>query len=273
MKENPEPPLPPEVDLRDFPYMPLHIARLFNSEFHAKANDSEWRAGLTLWLKAFQLPGTGLPDDDVALARLAEYGRDVKAWRKVKAMALRGWEKCSDGRWYHPVVAEVAQQAWLRKVAQRDRTEKARNTRLRQRQSQPLSQTDEPSVTDDVTEPVTESKGREGKGREVVTALSDITPNSDRSDSGGEKSDFGNSRITQRHHGSVNYSDPKNRNAFADKAVADVLASKTNSGAAWLTVFAARDPTDPDHERAKRECEQIARTIPVVWNASDERAA
>jgi hypothetical protein len=88
----PSPLVPGNVDLRDFPYMPMDIARLFGSEFHAGANDAEWRAGVTLWLKSFhQVPAASLPADDVALARLAEFGRDMKAWGKVKGVALRGW--------------------------------------------------------------------------------------------------------------------------------------------------------------------------------------
>jgi Protein of unknown function (DUF1376) len=117
---SPEPLVPPNVDLRDFPYMPLEVERLFGSEFHAQANDSEWRAGVTLWLKSFhQVPAASLPDDDVALARLAELGRDVRAWRRIKRRTLRGWVKCGDGRIYHPVVAEKALEAWIEKLRQR----------------------------------------------------------------------------------------------------------------------------------------------------------
>jgi hypothetical protein len=49
----PEPLVPANVDLRDFPYMPVEVERLFGSEFHARTSDSEWRAGVTLWLKSF----------------------------------------------------------------------------------------------------------------------------------------------------------------------------------------------------------------------------
>jgi hypothetical protein len=116
----PEPLLPATVDLRDFPYMPLEVERLFASEFHAQANDSEWRAGVTLWLKSFhQVPAASLPDDDVALARLAELGRDVRAWRRIKKKALRGWVRCGDGRLYHHVVAEKVLEAWIEKLSQR----------------------------------------------------------------------------------------------------------------------------------------------------------
>lgn len=146
----------PECDLRDFPFMPVDIARLFNSEFHARATDAEWRAAVTLWLKSYhQVPAGSVPDDDVALARLAEFGRDLKGWRKVRVVALYGWVKCSDGRLYHPVVAEKANEAWERKKAFRDRTEKARQARLQQRQSQ----TPQVSVTDPPTDPVTTTTG------------------------------------------------------------------------------------------------------------------
>ena len=56
----------PDVDLTALPYFPLLRRRLFRSEFHAKATDAEWRAGLTLWVRSFdQQPGGSLPDDDV----------------------------------------------------------------------------------------------------------------------------------------------------------------------------------------------------------------
>lgn len=113
----PDPLTPADCDLRDFQFMPLDIARLFGSEFHARASDGEWRAGLTLWLKSYhQVPAASLPDDEVALARLAEYGRDLKSWRAVKDGALHGWVKCSDGRLYHPVVAEKVLEGWLQKL-------------------------------------------------------------------------------------------------------------------------------------------------------------
>ena len=112
--------VPVDLDLRDFPFMPMDISRLFGSEFHAQSDDGAWRAGVTLWLRSYhQVPAASIPDDDVACARLAEFGRDVKAWRRVKAAALRGWVKCDDGRLYHPVVAEKALEGWLEKLGQR----------------------------------------------------------------------------------------------------------------------------------------------------------
>ena len=75
---------------------------------------------MTLWLKAFhQVPAASIPDDDVAMARLAELGRDLKTWARIKSDVLRGWVKCSDGRYHHPVVAEKALEAWVERLLQR----------------------------------------------------------------------------------------------------------------------------------------------------------
>jgi hypothetical protein len=116
---------PADCDLRDFAFMPLDIVRLFNSRFHAIATDAEWRAGVTLWLKSFhQIPAGSLPDDEVELCRLAELGRDTKAWRKLRTVALHGWIACSDGRFYHPTVCEKANEAWQRKLMQRERSKR-----------------------------------------------------------------------------------------------------------------------------------------------------
>jgi hypothetical protein len=108
---------PPDCDLRDYQFMPVDISRLFGSEFHSHSNDAEWRAGVTLWLKSYhQVPAASMPDDDISLARAAEFSVQVKAWKKVRDKALRGWIKCSDGRLYHPVVAEKALEGWLEKL-------------------------------------------------------------------------------------------------------------------------------------------------------------
>ena len=134
----PPPPVPPDADLKDFPFTPICRARLFGSAFHARATDPEWRAGVTLWLKSQdQVPAGSLPDDDVDLCRLAELGRDMKAWRKVRDGALRGWFKCSDGRLYHHVVAEVVNEQWKSRQEAREAREKWRETKRRQRGAVP----------------------------------------------------------------------------------------------------------------------------------------
>jgi len=130
MADLPDPMTPADCDLRDFQFMPLDIVRLFGSEFHAVASDAAWRAGVTLWLKSFhQVPAASIPNDDLQLTRLAELGRDVKTWLKIKKQALHGWIECGDGRLYHPVVAEKANEAWQRKSIQRERSKKGNAAR------------------------------------------------------------------------------------------------------------------------------------------------
>lgn len=117
----PAPLVPADVDMRDFQFTPIFRTRLFASSFHSRSTDAEWRAGVTLWLKAWdQVPAGSLPDDDIDLCRLAELGRDQQTWQAIKAGAMRGWRRCSDGRLYHDVVAEgVLEADSKRKVAKK----------------------------------------------------------------------------------------------------------------------------------------------------------
>jgi hypothetical protein len=188
----PPPMTPAGCSLQDFPHTPIFRSRLFGSSFHARVTDSEWRAGVTLWLKSWdQVPAGSLPDDDIELCRLAELARDLKGWKKLKAGALRGWVLCADKRMYHPVVAEGVNNALDAKQAQRIKTANARIAMLEKRlkecsdeslkvrlteeirllrQGLSLSQSQKALLS--VTEPVTASKRREGegKGREGITS-------------------------------------------------------------------------------------------------------
>lgn len=112
----PAPLVPANVDLTDFEFMPLEVQRLRDSSLSVKASGDEFRAAVLLWCAAWhQRPAASLPDDDGDLANLAGYGRVEREWLKVKKGALRGWVKCSDGRLYHPVVAEKAMEGWASK--------------------------------------------------------------------------------------------------------------------------------------------------------------
>jgi hypothetical protein len=143
MTELPDPPVPPDADLKDFPFTPIYRARLFGSSFHARATDAEWRAGVTLWLKSQdQVPAGSLPDDDIDLCRLAELGRDIKTWRKLKAGAMHGWNKHSDGRLYHQVIAEVVNEQLFGKLKRRWSTDCARARKQAQRRSVKLDMPD-----------------------------------------------------------------------------------------------------------------------------------
>jgi hypothetical protein len=195
----PAPMTPPGSVLQDFPHTPLYRARLFGSSFHARATDGEWRAGVTLWLKAWdQVPAGSLPNDDVELCRLAELARDLKAWKKLRAGAMRGWTLCADGRLYHPVVAEGVRNALEAKAAQRDKTLKARLASLEKKLKEASDTNQKASLTEEirklsqalslsqsqkdllsVTGSVTESKRREEKGREEKGLVSSVPDGTD----------------------------------------------------------------------------------------------
>lgn len=109
----PAPLIPGEVDLRDFPFMPLDVRRLRDSRLVAVRTAEEVLAAILLWAASWhQQPAASLPDDDIELSQLAGYGRSVKEFKRVKDGALHALILCSDGRWYHPVVAEKAADAW-----------------------------------------------------------------------------------------------------------------------------------------------------------------
>jgi hypothetical protein len=128
-----------------------------------------------------QVPASSLPNDDMTLARMLGFGRDLRGWKRIReAGGLRGWELHSDGRLYHPVVSARAMEAVQMKKSQSQRTEAARLAALArksglhalsQEQSQALSrglsQTEKPSVTD----PVTGSNRTEQNRTEVSVAV------------------------------------------------------------------------------------------------------
>jgi hypothetical protein len=128
--------VPPEVDLRGLEYMPLLGAKLFSSDFNLEASDAEFRRGLMLWWAAWnQQPAASLPNSERAQAKLAGF-EDEKSptWRKVKARALHGFVLCSDGRLYHPIVAEQALIAWEKRLEDgtKRENENERQRRLRE---------------------------------------------------------------------------------------------------------------------------------------------
>lgn len=133
----PAPPLPATVDLTDFDWMPLDVRRLRDSETASKTKPLEFRAAVLLWCAAWhQVPAASLPDDDAELAKLAGYGQlpfSAREFRKVKAGALRGFAKHSDGRLYHGVIADKAITAWISKLTQRHVSECARVAKWNQR--------------------------------------------------------------------------------------------------------------------------------------------
>ncbi len=128
------PMVPADVDLRGLEYMPLLGARLFGSDFNLDATDTEFRIGLRLWWAAWnQVPAGSLPAQDNRLCKLAGLEEAPAKWRKVRAVALHGFVECSDGRLYHPVIADQALIAWEKRaefIAERgNSTERKRRDR------------------------------------------------------------------------------------------------------------------------------------------------
>ena len=57
----------------------------------------------------FTKPAASLEDDDDVLADGTMC--HPERWPEVREKVLHGWQHCSDGRLYHPVVAERASEA------------------------------------------------------------------------------------------------------------------------------------------------------------------
>lgn len=165
----PEPLVPVEVDLRGYEFIPLFGDRLFGSETWIGITAEAKLAALQLWWRAYakEVPAASLPDNDALLANYAGYGTQTKAWLKVKAQAMRGFVRCTDERWYHPFIAELALDAWKGRKAHQTRTLKARIAALQKRKAaattdddrahlEGLSQELQQELTNALKQPVTE---------------------------------------------------------------------------------------------------------------------
>ncbi|MDB5617074.1 DUF1376 domain-containing protein [Tardiphaga sp.] len=130
MAKLPDPLTPANLDLRGFTYMPLEVVRLRDSDLVVLASGEEFRAAVLLWCAAWhQVPAASVPKDERMLANLAGFGRDLKGWRGVSEAALRGFVECSDGRLYHPVIAEKAIESGSKKRKQTSQTAAATEAR------------------------------------------------------------------------------------------------------------------------------------------------
>lgn len=115
MSDLPAPLTPADCDLRDFPFMPFPVRALSDDPVWYLATGNEFVARLTLWGAAWhQVPAASLPSDPTILALLSGAGR---RWKSISGAALAGFIQCSDGRLYHPDLAERARAAWASRVA------------------------------------------------------------------------------------------------------------------------------------------------------------
>jgi uncharacterized protein YdaU (DUF1376 family) len=111
----PAPLVEAHVDCSDLDGFMLNAERLMSSELLALHGNDVLGAALLLWCRAWkQRPAASLPDDDrvnAAFARLS-----LKKFREIKDAVMRGFVKCSDGRFYHRFLAREATKAYARKL-------------------------------------------------------------------------------------------------------------------------------------------------------------
>ncbi len=265
----PLPLTPPECDLRGLEWMPLYGHRLFASDFDAHASDAVFRAALSLWWSAWnQVPAASLPDDEVALCRLAGLGRDTRTWRRLKAQAMRGFALCADGRFYHRALAPMALVSW-------ERRQKERNRRLKW-----LKKGAAGDVATDVSADVAETRDetRRDETRRDLTSR-DLTPAHQANGTRRSANGLRQARASDlampaalRESSSVKRLKPQ------DVADRDMVRWLTTHGGmdgqrAWALLMAARDAEDEAHVEAARELERISREHRLGWFAHDRDAA
>ncbi|PWC96934.1 DUF1376 domain-containing protein [Azospirillum sp. TSO5] len=164
-----------QIDLRHIPYMPLVIDRLRRSKawLQCKRRPDLAFYMMNLWMHSWhEVPAGSIEADDDVLADAAMCSPE--RWDEIKGAVLRGWEQGEDGRLYHHVVVELADEAVGKMRSSRARTKKARETLEAKRKSEQSHDGDDDgdgSVTESVTDAVTETvTGDEGKGREGKTS-------------------------------------------------------------------------------------------------------
>lgn len=135
----PAPLTPSDCDLRSYDWFPLFHKRLQRSAWWLRASAEAKATSVELWCEAYQqVPAASLPNEDIELATAAGFGRrDVASWLLLKQEVMSPWILCSDGRWYHPVLAEVARDAW---AIRDEKRRKERDKKARQRERQRLNE-------------------------------------------------------------------------------------------------------------------------------------
>lgn len=133
----PEPLTPADCNLTDFAFIPLMIARLKASRqwLICKRRPELAFYILNLWTASWhEVPAASVEDDDDVLADKAMCPPDK--WPTIRDDVMRGWILCANRRWYHPVIAERARDAWERKCSARDAREADRVRKAEKRASE-----------------------------------------------------------------------------------------------------------------------------------------
>lgn len=192
--------VPPEVDLRDFDFMPLDVSRLLKSDtWIAAADDPKvGHALICLWSESWhQVPAASVPDNDKVLARLAMC--DAKTWTRIKAKVLSGWVQCSDGRYYHEVVAEKALESFAKKRTNKKRGYAGAIARWGPKQSLSDTTSNAPTNGASITQAMLGDSKREGEGSRHKHHSGSITSGSNADSPTVDKSGTSKPDVEQQH--------------------------------------------------------------------------
>lgn len=133
--------VPAEVNLESFPWAPVRLAFLSGHPLALLPNPEPFRALVLLIAQAWRKqPAMTAPNDDIQLAAMAGFGRDVDAWVAVRELVMQDWVLCSDGRWHHPELTSWALQSWEAKMRdERFSAKQSARARSRKPATQPQS--------------------------------------------------------------------------------------------------------------------------------------
>ncbi len=113
------PPYPSDTRAKGWRFE-LDHERIMQSDTWALASARQRPWLLMLWLVAWQqTPCGSIPDSDQLIA--ARLGMDPTEFQQHRAILLRGWERASDGRLYHPVITELVLEMLAKKTRETQR--------------------------------------------------------------------------------------------------------------------------------------------------------
>jgi uncharacterized protein DUF1376 len=123
----PDPLIDADADIGGMEGFLLRTGKLMASELWVLSTGEEFKAAMALWMRSWhQSPPGSLPSDDRTLAAFSGAG---SRWPKVREMAMRGFVKCSDGKFYHPTLCDEAKRAARSKIDRHERTRAATEAR------------------------------------------------------------------------------------------------------------------------------------------------
>lgn len=247
----PPPPVPADCDIRSFAGMFMGVQRIRDSDFVTTAPAEAVRAALLAWCACWhQVPAASLPDDDVKLARLLGYGRDLAAWKEARlAGALHGFRKHSDGRLYHGLIADLANAAWAKKRVRTEAGKKGGRPRLAQSLAEQPESNCFPIANQKQTNCPSNGMELNGKDREMIQEdhLSSAAPATDArgddlpdADAASPASTPTAEPVDQAHDTLPGIPPPEQRRKVSRTRAADISAEVLNAAAAiWNDVAAA----------------------------------